>query len=74
VDGERLLKSRSLKVSYLADSAVARAPRLSTMCLKRKGFEIIFENLAKIYVTDNKIVSLSSVARVMKKKGVKKLT
>jgi hypothetical protein len=41
------------------------------MCYKKKGLAMNSENLAKIYIVDNKIVSLSSAARVRKKGGVK---
>jgi hypothetical protein len=42
------------------------------MYQKQKELTMMSENCAKIYIIEIKIVSLSSLARVMKKKGIKK--
>jgi hypothetical protein len=42
------------------------------MCQKQKGLAMNCEKLEKIYVIENKIVSPSSMARVMGKKRGKK--
>jgi hypothetical protein len=47
----------SLKLRLLADFAVARVPRLSTMCQKQKGLAWNGEKLAAIYVIEIKMVS-----------------
>ena len=43
--------------------------RLSMMCQKLKELAMMSENRAKIYIIEIKMVSLSSLARVRKKKG-----
>ena len=47
----------SLKLRYLADSAMARGPRLSIMLHKSKGLAMNSGNLAKIYVIEIKRLS-----------------
>jgi len=43
--------------------------RLSIMYKKQKELVMMSGNCTKIYITETKIVGLSSLARVMKKKG-----
>jgi hypothetical protein len=50
-------------------SGAKKRALLSTMYQKRKGLVVNHENHAKIYIIENKIVSRSSVARVMEKRG-----
>jgi hypothetical protein len=47
----------SLKLRLLADFAVARVLRLSTMCQKQKGLAKYAENLSDVYVIEAKVVS-----------------
>ena len=46
--------------------------RLSIMYKKQQELAMMREKCAEIYITETKIVSLSSLARVIKKRGIKK--
>ncbi len=46
-----------------------KGTRLSIMYKKQKELAVMSENWGKIYIIEIKIVSLSSLARVMEKKG-----
>ena len=57
----------------LKEQGRKKGARIPTMFQKQKGLAMNHENLAKIYIIETKIVSLSPVARAMGKRGIKKM-